>query len=125
MRRALAGMLLTLVAGWLLAGLSASVAAADATSATDRVDSMKISYTVTPDGVLKAREEIVYRFGDSSGRHGIFRDLITREPYADDRSKDQRYDVSNVRVSSPSGANAGFRSEEHTSELQSRGHLVC
>ena len=101
-------MLLTLVAGWLVAGLSASVAAADATSATDRVDSMKIGYTVTPDGVLKVREEIVYRFGDSSGRHGIYRDLITREPYADDRSKDQRYDVSNVRVSSPSGANAGF-----------------
>src|SRR6266508_628917 len=109
MRRPLAGLLLTLVAGWLLAGLSATAASADVAASGDSVDSMKIGYTVTPDGVLHVREEIVYRFDEFAGPgHGIHRTLIVREPYVDDDSRDQRYDVSNVRVSSPSGDSAQF-----------------
>src|SRR6266545_4405160 len=68
MRRPLAGLLLTLVAGWLLAGLSATAASADVAASGDSVDSMKIGYTVTPDGVLHVREEIVYRFDEFAGR---------------------------------------------------------
>ena len=34
------------------------------------------------DGVLQAKETIVWRFGSDSGRHGIDRYFVTREPYA-------------------------------------------
>src|SRR5439155_15656800 len=39
-------------------------------------------------------------------------------------SKTRSYFTINLR-SSPSGRASGWRSEEHTSELQPRGHLVC
>jgi hypothetical protein len=122
MRRALAGLLLALVGGWLLAGLAAT-GPASAAPFQDSVDSVKIGYTVTPDGVLKVREEIVYRFGEQSGRHGIYRDLIVREPYVDDDSRDQRYDVSNVHVSSPSGDSAKF-SKSTTTENHGRFQVL-
>jgi uncharacterized membrane protein YgcG len=66
----------------------------------DEVRNFAIDYTVTPDGVLQVKETIDYHFG-STGRHGIYRDLVTREPYKDDDSKDQEYQVSNIEVSSP------------------------
>ena len=111
MRRALAVSLLALVTGWLVAGLAAAAPAADG----DTVDSFKITYDVTADGVLHVREDIVYGFG-STGRNGIYRDLITREKYVDDTSKDQVYDVSNVQVSSPSGDSAEFTLKTTKSE---------
>jgi len=66
----------------------------------DRVRTMAIDYTVTADGVLHVAETIDYHFADPD-RHGIFRDLVIREPFVDDRSKDQKYEVSNIQVSSP------------------------
>ncbi len=109
MRRVFAGVLLTLLGGWLLAGLGGLAGAVPAYAAYgDVVDSMKIDYQVSSDGVLQVTETIVYRFGSGSGRHGIFRNLITREPWADDPSKDQRYDISDIEVSSPSGDSAEF-----------------
>ena len=76
----------------------------------DEVTSFWVDYNVTSDGVLQVTETIDYSFG-SIGRHGIYRDLVTREPYRDDDSKDQRYDVSNVSVDSPSGAPDEFSTE--------------
>jgi hypothetical protein len=115
MRRVLAGLLLTLVGGWLLAGLGGLAGAVPAYAAPgDVVDSMKIDYRVGDDGVLHVTETIVYRFGAGSGRHGIFRNLITREVWADDTSKDQRYDISDIEVSSPSGDSAEFTETTNT-----------
>ena len=51
---------------------------------------------MTPEGVLRAKETIVYRFGDDSGRHGIERYFITREPY--NETEDQVYEISNITV---------------------------
>jgi uncharacterized membrane protein YgcG len=119
----------TVLVGFLLAilgcGLASSTYAAYAagTATGDSVDVMSIDYRVTPDGVLKVREEIVYRFGFGSGRHGIYRDLVIREPYIDDDSKDQRYDVSNIAVSSPTGARAEF-TEETTRENDARNQVI-
>jgi hypothetical protein len=62
------------------------------------VDQFGIDYVVAPDGTLRVTETILYRFGPSSGRHGIIRDLLLREPAS---AKDQRYDVSAVTVTSP------------------------
>ncbi len=96
----------TLMAALALAGFATPASAA----VGDEVTSFWVDYNVTSDGVLQVTETIDYSFG-SIGRHGIYRDLVTREPYRDDDSKDQRYDVSNVSVDSPSGAPDEFSTE--------------
>ncbi|MFF1822753.1 DUF2207 domain-containing protein [Kribbella sp. NPDC058245] len=99
MRRALGVVISLLVTTLAMAGFALPASAATG----DEVRSFTINYTVTPDGVLQVKETIAYHFG-SYGRHGIYRFLVTREPWADDRSKDQKYDVSNIKVDSPTGA---------------------
>jgi uncharacterized membrane protein YgcG len=98
-------------AGLILAGFATAAPASAGSTGTadfgDVVTSMQIDYTVNSDGVLGVKETIAYHFG-STGRHGIFRNLITREVYKDDTSKDQKYEISNVDVSSPSGVSTAF-----------------
>ncbi|GAA1600021.1 MULTISPECIES: DUF2207 domain-containing protein [Kribbella] len=106
MRRALGVVISTLFAVLAVAGFALPASARPAEYG-DKVTNFAIDYTVTPDGVLQVTETIDYHFA-SSGRHGIFRNLVTREPYADDDSKDQEYQVSKIDVSSPSGAPADF-----------------
>lgn len=89
MRRALAVLACTLLSVVAFAAPASAVPG-------DRVTRFKIDYTVTPDGVLQVQETIDYHFADT-GRHGIYRDLVIREPYAKDQ--DQLYDVSNIQVS--------------------------
>ncbi|MEU4294186.1 DUF2207 domain-containing protein [Kribbella sp. NPDC026596] len=95
MRRALRTAIAMLVTALALAGFALPASAATG----DEVTNFAIDYTVTPDGVLQVKETIAYTFG-STGRHGIYRDLVTREPYTDDDSKDQKYEVSNITVHS-------------------------
>ncbi|MFC9688493.1 DUF2207 domain-containing protein [Kribbella sp. NPDC056951] len=96
MRRALAVLACTL--------LSVVAFAAPASAEPgDRVTRFEIDYTVTADGVLHVKESIDYDF-NGIDRHGIYRDLVIREPYVSDRSKDQQYDVSNIQVSSPNAS---------------------
>ena len=70
-------------------------------AAGDAIDSFDIDYVVRTDGTVAVTEEITYRFGPGSGRHGIERYLLTREPEADDASVDIAYEYSDIRVSSP------------------------
>ena len=72
---------------------------APAYAAADEIDRFDVAYTVQPSGVLEVKETIVWRFGDDSGRHGIDRWLIVREPY--DETQDAVYEVTNISVSSP------------------------
>ena len=67
----------------------------------DQIDSFTINYDVQPSGVVKVRETIVYRFGHESGRHGIERYFVTREPY--DETEDAVYEIDNISVTSPDG----------------------
>jgi uncharacterized membrane protein YgcG len=69
-------------------------------AADDQIDSFVINYDMQPSGVLKVKETIVWRFGSNSGRHGIQRDLVIREP---DPNSDQDfvYGISNIKVTSP------------------------
>ncbi|TCC47415.1 DUF2207 domain-containing protein [Kribbella capetownensis] len=106
MRRALGVIISTLVAGLAVGGFALPAAAATG----DEIKNFTIDYNVTADGVLHVKETIAYSFGDTD-RHGIFRDLVTREPYVDDDSKDQKYEVSNITVDSPSGAPDEFTTE--------------
>jgi hypothetical protein len=111
MRRALFTAVTSAFAGLILAGFAGATPASAHTTSTadpgDVVNTMQIDYTVDSDGVLKVTEKIDYHFG-SPGRHGIYRNLITREVYADDQSKDQKYEISDIKVSSPTGASAEF-----------------
>ncbi len=69
-------------------------------AADDQIDSFAINYDMQPSGVLNVKETIVWRFGNNSGRHGIQRDLVIREP---DPNSDQDfvYGISNIKVTSP------------------------
>ena len=95
MRKALLTAIAILVTALALAGFALPASAAPG----DEVKTFAIEYTVGSDGVLHVKETIAYTFGDT-GRHGIYRDLVVREPYKDDTSKDQKYEVSNIEVSS-------------------------
>jgi uncharacterized membrane protein YgcG len=69
-------------------------------AADDQIDSFIIDYEIQPSGVLKVKETITWRFGTDSGRHGIQRDLVIREP---DPNSDQDfvYGITNIKVTSP------------------------
>ena len=54
---------------------------------------------MNPSGVLSVTETLVWRFGDDSGRHGIERYFIIREPYDD--QQDAVYEIDNITVDSP------------------------
>jgi hypothetical protein len=120
MRRGLFTAAITVFTGLVLTGFGTSAASAGTTGYADIgdvVELMQIDYTVDSDGVLHVKETINYQFG-SSGRHGIYRNLVTREPYKDDDSMDQKYDVSDIKVASPSGASAEFTESTTKSESQ-------
>src|SRR5918994_319544 len=74
----------------------------------DQIESFTISYDVAPSGVVKVQETIVYRFGSGSGRHGIERYFVTREPY--DETQDALYKVENISVTSPDNVATQFSS---------------
>ena len=78
----------------------AVLAPTPAYAADDQIDSFAINYDMQPSGVLKVKETITWRFGSNSGRHGIQRDLVIREP---DPNSDQDfvYGISNIKVTSP------------------------
>ncbi|QDP97406.1 DUF2207 domain-containing protein [Microlunatus elymi] len=68
----------------------------------DQVDNLKINYTVDTQGVLHVKEQWVWRFGSDSGRHGIKRELVTREPdTGENQDKDIVYTITNFTASSP------------------------
>lgn len=108
--------MVTLLAGFVLTGW-ALPANAQPSDIGDVVNRMQIDYTVNDDGVLHVKETIDYGFG-SSGRHGIYRNLITREPWKDDDSKDQEYEISNIEVSSPTQAPDEFETTTTKSKTQ-------
>ncbi|WP_176451771.1 DUF2207 domain-containing protein [Enemella dayhoffiae] len=107
---------LTLLGLVLLLGLLATsgwVAAPRAYAAAgDSISNFDISYTVNPDGTVRATEKIVYNFG-GTGRHGIDRMFVTREKYDD--KQDAVYEYDNFSVTSPTGAPTGIRTSENRS----------
>lgn len=89
-----------LVAAVVLSLISLLIAT-PAHAAADSIDSMKVVQRVDTSGLLHVTETITWRFGTSSGRHGIDRYLVTREKY---ENQDAVYTISNITVNSPSGA---------------------
>jgi uncharacterized protein (TIGR04222 family) len=91
------------VVAFLLMGLGALawvlVIPASAYAADDQIDSFTVNYDMQASGVLKVKETIIWRFGSDSGRHGIHRNLVIREPDPDS-DQDFVYQISNIKVSS-------------------------
>ena len=86
--------------GLALLVMAAAFRPSNAWAVDDSVDSWQVSYTVDTSGVLHVSETLVWRFGTNSGRHGIDRFLVTREPWGS-ADQDAVYTISNIRVTSP------------------------
>lgn len=96
------------VAGW---AAPAIAAAGDGTT-----PAFDVTIRVQADGTLRIREDITYDFTDNS--HGIERYIPVR--YRADSTRDRVITVSNVRVSSPSGAPADLQQEQQSDVLYLR-----
>jgi uncharacterized membrane protein YgcG len=94
--------------------VSALVGTRPAYAADDLVRSLDIRYTVQPSGSLRVQETWVWQFGDDSGRHGIDRYLVIREPYDDEQ--DAVYTPTNIEVSSPDGVSTEWSRSDTTDE---------
>jgi uncharacterized protein (TIGR04222 family) len=68
----------------------------------DQISSFESAITVDASGELHVQETIRYQFDGS--RHGIERELVTLQSTNREDGKVRRYPVSDVQVSSPSGA---------------------
>lgn len=95
LRRLFSVVLMALV----LAGIGSAGLTTKAYAAQDSIDSWTASFVVDKSGAVHVKETLVYRFGSSSGRHGIDRKLLVREPW--DSQQDAVYDVTKVKVTSP------------------------
>ena len=94
-----------------LLALLTTTLAVPASADEDRVRNLDVTFAIQPDGSVLARYELEWRFAEK-GRHGIDFGIATRESWDADRDYDAVYRVSDVRVSSPSGAPAQFTSTE-------------
>jgi uncharacterized membrane protein YgcG len=91
-------------------------------AAADQIDSFDVKYAVQPSGVVQVQETITWRFGDTSGRHGIRRYLITREPF--DEKQDAVYTVDNVAVSSPDPVSTQLQQDKETLDQGREEQLI-
>lgn len=64
----------------------------------DSVDSWDFRIQVDAQGLVHVTEQLTFRFGQTSGRHGIVRSLVVREPWDD--QQDAVYTISDVTVQS-------------------------
>lgn len=103
--RVVAAVTLTLV-------MFVGVQPSQASAAGDTVDSWRFAMEVDEQGVVHVTETLTYRFGTNSGRHGIIRTLVTREPWDDEQ--DAVYTISDIEVSSTEASDE-FRTSQDTS----------
>jgi uncharacterized membrane protein YgcG len=106
--RALRVLLAALVGALMVLSIAVARPLSAHAASGDQIDSFTIDYNVQTSGVVKVKETIVYRFGPESGRHGIERYFVTREPYDD--NQDAVYKVENISVTSPDGVATQFSS---------------
>ena len=78
----------------------------------DRISDFEITYTIRPDGVVEVVEDIDYVFA-SGDRHGIYRTLLTRQPFGDGSDRDVLYAVRDIEVSSPDAPDQWSESTTH------------
>jgi uncharacterized membrane protein YgcG len=120
-KRALRTALLACAALLLALGFALATSSS-AYAASDQIDSFAIENTMGTDGVLQAKETIVWRFGSDSGRHGIDRYFVTREKYDD--ANDAVYTIDVTSVTSPDPGVATQYSENTYTTDSGRGEQL-
>ncbi|MEA5052914.1 MAG: DUF2207 domain-containing protein, partial [Propionicimonas sp.] len=80
-------------------GLLGGIAAPAQAATQDVFDRFDVQATLNPDGTVDVVETVTLHFGSSSGRHGLERTLVTREPDPD-TGQDMLYPVTNISVES-------------------------
>ena len=75
----------------------------------EAMERFAVVYDLQPDGSVQVSETITWRFPPGEQRHGIFRNIVVRMGYQDQEGKYRYYELTDVEVSSPSGAPADFR----------------
>src|SRR5215218_6820252 len=104
-RRRLSLLWLALAAALLLVGPATTASALG----DEGMDSFVAAYDVQRDGSMKVTETIIWRFPSGQQRHGIVRNIVVRMGYNDEENRYRYYDLTDVAVSSPSGAPDAFR----------------
>jgi uncharacterized membrane protein YgcG len=87
-----------------------SVAASQATEG-ERILSFVAAYDLASDGSVGVTETLVWQFGPGE-HHGIKRNITVRQGVADSTGQFRVYEMSDVAVSSPSGANTEVQLSE-------------
>ncbi|HET9633730.1 MAG TPA: DUF2207 domain-containing protein [Terrabacter sp.] len=73
------------------------------------MDSFVAAYDLQSDGSMKVTETITWRFPTGQQQHGIFRNIVVRMGYDNQENRYRYFDLTDVAVSSPSGAPDTFR----------------
>ena len=90
-------------------------------AATDEgMDSYAAVYDLQPDGSMKVTETITWRFPSGAQKHGIFRNIVVRMGWNDEENRYRYFDLTDVDVSSPSGAPAAFRVRDNGASKEIR-----
>ena len=113
----LAGLLALMLATALLALLPTTASAA---TGGEGMPSFTAVYDVQPDGSMKVTETITWRFPAGEERHGIFRNVVVRMGWNDEPDRFRYFDLTDVEVSSPSGAPDDFRVSDNGASREIR-----
>jgi uncharacterized membrane protein YgcG len=71
--------------------------------------SFDVVYDLQPDGSVKVKETVQWQFPSGEQRHGIFRNIVVRMGVDNQPNAYRVYDLTDVAVSSPTGAPDQFR----------------
>lgn len=70
----------------------------------DEAESFAVAYDVRADGSVQVTQTIRWQFPDGEERHGIIRNIKVRVGYQDSETQYRAYELTEVSVSSPTGA---------------------
>ena len=86
----------------------------------ERMTDFKAAYDLQTDGSMKVKETITWQFADGARNHGIFRNIVVRMGYNNEEGKYRSYAMSDVSVSSPTGAPDQFKVSQNGASNQIR-----
>lgn len=107
-RRISAAIAVLLGAGLIVFGPIGSAHAAG----DEAMKSFDVVYDLQRDGSVKVAETIMWHFPSGERKHGIFRNIVVRMGYNNEEGKYRFFDLTDVSVSSPTGAPAQFQVTE-------------